>query len=90
MYKNKGDMMAGIGPFAIPAGFAGCTVHANDLNPCSFKYLSEGVKLNKVADKVICYNLGTLAGICNIVLILWQVLVNSCCYWTMVQKSNSN
>lgn len=42
------DMMAGIGPFAIPAAMEGCQVYANDLNPESTKYLQTNVALNKV------------------------------------------
>ena len=43
------DVMAGIGPFAIPAAKQhGCTVLANDLNPDSYAYLVENIKLNKV------------------------------------------
>ena len=42
------DVMAGIGPFAVPAGKKGVFVWANDKNPESFKYLSEIIKRNKV------------------------------------------
>ncbi len=51
------DMMAGIGPFAVPAAMKGCTVYANDLNPASYKYLLENVRLNKVAGRVHASNL---------------------------------
>ncbi len=44
-----GDMFCGIGPFAIPAAVRGCVVHANDLNPKSYQYLTENVKRNKVS-----------------------------------------
>jgi len=50
------DVMAGVGPFAIPAGKKKCFVHANDLNPESYKYLVENVKTNKVGDYVQAYN----------------------------------
>ncbi len=43
------DVMAGIGPFAIPAAkHRGCTVLANDLNPDSVMYLRENMRINKV------------------------------------------
>ncbi|DBB06618.1 TPA: hypothetical protein ACH3X1_012140 [Trebouxia sp. C0004] len=51
------DVMAGIGPFAIPAAQRGCTVLANDLNPNSFKYLEQNIKLNKVSSKVTAFNM---------------------------------
>ncbi|KAJ1623198.1 SAM-dependent methyltransferase TRM5/TYW2-type [Pavlovales sp. CCMP2436] len=42
------DMMAGIGPFAIPAAKKGVRVFANDLNPESYKWLTLNVASNKV------------------------------------------
>jgi tRNA (guanine37-N1)-methyltransferase len=42
------DVMAGIGPFAIPAGKKGVFVWANDKNPRSYFYLETAIKLNKV------------------------------------------
>lgn len=43
------DVFAGIGPFAIPAAKRKrCRVLANDLNPDSYSYLNENIKLNKV------------------------------------------
>ena len=43
------DIMAGIGPFAVPLTSQGCSivVHANDLNPASFKYLNVNLKKNR-------------------------------------------
>ena len=46
------DIMAGIGPFVVPAARAGCTVLSNDLNPDSTKWLIENIALNKVASRV--------------------------------------
>lgn len=43
------DVMAGIGPFAVPAGKRGVFVWANDYNPESFKYLQEAIARNKVS-----------------------------------------
>ncbi|TFL03655.1 Met-10+ like-protein-domain-containing protein [Pterulicium gracile] len=41
------DVMAGVGPFAVPAGRRGCAVLANDLNPESHKYLQHNITANK-------------------------------------------
>jgi tRNA (guanine37-N1)-methyltransferase len=51
------DMMAGIGPFAVPCAQKGCTVYANDLNPKSYEYLVGNTKLNKVEKHLHAYNL---------------------------------
>lgn len=51
------DMMCGIGPFAIPLALQGCRVFANDLNPRSYHYLCENIKINKVGDRVQAFNL---------------------------------
>ncbi|CAK9441296.1 uncharacterized protein LODBEIA_P51650 [Lodderomyces beijingensis] len=52
-----GDVMAGVGPFALPSGKKGTIVLANDLNPESFKYLQENIAINKVDAFVEAYNL---------------------------------
>lgn len=44
----SGDVFAGVGPFALPATKKGCIVYANDLNPESYYWLNENIKLNKV------------------------------------------
>jgi hypothetical protein len=51
------DVFCGVGPFAVPLGLRGCTVHANDLNPASHSALVENVRRNKVAQRVRCTNL---------------------------------
>lgn len=43
------DVMAGIGPFAVPAGKKGVFVWANDKNPEGYRYLEEAIRRNKVA-----------------------------------------
>jgi tRNA (guanine37-N1)-methyltransferase len=58
------DIMAGVGPFAVPlttrhkSQHEHVIVHANDLNPESFKYLLQNAKVNKCApDRLISYNM---------------------------------
>ncbi|CZT42249.1 probable protein MET-10 [Rhynchosporium secalis] len=46
------DVMAGIGPFAVPAGKKGVFVWANDLNPESYEALKAAIKRNKVQNFV--------------------------------------
>ncbi|KAL8839995.1 MAG: hypothetical protein Q9170_001537 [Blastenia crenularia] len=46
------DVMAGVGPFALPAAKKRVWVWANDLNPESYKSLVENSKRNKVSDFV--------------------------------------
>ncbi|KAI5927765.1 Met-10+ like-protein-domain-containing protein [Camillea tinctor] len=50
------DVMAGIGPFAVPAGKKGVFVWANDYNPESYRYLAENAKRNKVSQFVRPFN----------------------------------
>lgn len=46
------DVMAGIGPFAVPAGKRGVFVWASDMNPESFRYLEKAIQKNKVSQFV--------------------------------------
>lgn len=50
------DVMAGIGPFAVPAGKRGVFVWANDLNPDSVHAMRDAIKRNKVDKFVRPYN----------------------------------
>ncbi len=42
------DVMAGVGPFAVPAGKKKVFVWANDLNPESYTSLEDNIQRNKV------------------------------------------
>ncbi|KAF9173032.1 tRNA(m(1)G37)methyltransferase [Mortierella sp. AD011] len=51
------DVMAGVGPFAMPAAKKGCMVYANDLNPVSYASMLENKVLNKIDNNLHIYNL---------------------------------
>jgi tRNA (guanine37-N1)-methyltransferase len=46
------DVMAGIGPFAVPAGKKGVFVWANDLNPDSYECMKDAIARNKVSHPI--------------------------------------
>lgn len=47
------DMFAGIGYFTIPAAVHGATVHAMEINPDSFHYLTKNISANGVFSGVV-------------------------------------
>ena len=51
------DMMAGIGPFALPAANKGCLVLANDLNPDSVKWMRHNTEQNHLNQRISCFNM---------------------------------
>lgn len=51
------DVMAGVGPFAIPSAKNNVRFLANDLNPESFKWLNLNIKSNKIDRFVRSFNL---------------------------------
>ena len=50
------DVMAGVGPFSVPAGKKQVFVWANDLNPDSYARLVDAVRINKVTDFVKAFH----------------------------------
>ncbi|KAK5316244.1 tRNA(m(1)G37)methyltransferase [Exophiala xenobiotica] len=51
------DVMAGVGPFAVPTGKKGTWVWANDLNPACYEALDSAIRANKVSHFVRPFNL---------------------------------
>lgn len=49
------DVMAGVGPFAVPAAKRGCNVIANDLNPASYESMMYNRKKNRVEARLRAY-----------------------------------
>jgi tRNA (guanine37-N1)-methyltransferase len=49
--------MGGVGPFAVPLAMNNVTVHANDLNPASYKYLVGNCRGNRCEKYLTCYNM---------------------------------
>ena len=47
-FQVVADVMAGVGPFAVPAAKKGCWVLANDLNPACYESLMHNIRQNKV------------------------------------------
>ncbi|UZJ53253.1 hypothetical protein CBS101457_002573 [Exobasidium rhododendri] len=54
-YDVISDVMAGVGPFAVPAAKKGVYVLANDLNPASYESMVSNRSKNKVEDNLRCY-----------------------------------
>ncbi|KAJ5114894.1 tRNA(m(1)G37)methyltransferase [Penicillium alfredii] len=50
------DVMAGVGPFAVPAGRKKIFVWANDLNPYGYEVMQDAVSRNRVQDFVTPFN----------------------------------
>lgn len=50
------DVMAGVGPFAVPAGKKKIFVWANDLNPHGYEVMQDAVTRNRVQDFVTPFN----------------------------------
>lgn len=50
------DVMAGVGPFAVPAGKKKIFVWANDLNPHGWEVMTDAIQRNKVGEFVTPFN----------------------------------
>jgi tRNA (guanine37-N1)-methyltransferase len=51
------DVMAGVGPFAVPAGRKKIFILANDLNPHAWEVMTEAIKRNRVTPFVSAFNM---------------------------------
>ena len=54
------DVMAGVGPFTVPAAKKGCVVFGNDLNPACSKWHTKNVEMNNVCSRQIVSGLTLL------------------------------
>ncbi|KAJ9102399.1 hypothetical protein QFC21_002799 [Naganishia friedmannii] len=66
------DVMAGVGPFAIPAAKKRCFVLGNDLNPESVKWMEKNRQDNKVQDALRISNDDGRAFIRRAPLMIWK------------------
>lgn len=57
------DMFCGVGPLAVKAAvkLPKLRVLANDLNPVAFEYLEKNIKLNKIGNRVVPFNMDARA-----------------------------
>ena len=53
------DMFCGVGPLSVKAAVKRpkLKVLANDLNPIAFEYLEKNIKLNKIKERVLPFNM---------------------------------
>jgi tRNA wybutosine-synthesizing protein 2 len=51
--ERVADMFAGIGYFTLPAARAGARVHAMEINPVAFGYLTRNIAANSVEGRVL-------------------------------------
>ncbi|KAJ5668499.1 tRNA (guanine(37)-N1)-methyltransferase [Penicillium maclennaniae] len=51
------DVMAGVGPFAVPAGRKRIFVWGNDLNPHGYEVMQDAIQRNRVQDFVTPFNM---------------------------------
>lgn len=66
------DVMAGVGPFAVPAAKRGCHVLANDLNPSSYESMLVNQKKNKVGERLVPFCEDGRAFIRNSIKLCWN------------------
>lgn len=71
-YEVVSDVMAGVGPFAVPAAKRGTYVLANDLNPSSYEALKNNSQKNRVDSRLRSYCQDGREFIRQSILEVWQ------------------
>ncbi|MCO5588287.1 hypothetical protein L7F22_042242 [Adiantum nelumboides] len=66
------DVMAGVGPFAVPAAKRGCHVLANDLNPASYESMLVNQVKNRVGERLMPFCEDGRAFIQNSINLCWE------------------